>query len=51
MLLDVDKSSEYMKIIETQNKIKTMLYNSANEDKKIDLYILNGLLHEIKINI
>lgn len=51
MIFDFEKSNTAVEIIKTYNKIKAVLSACANEDKQVNIYVLNGLLGEIKLNV
>lgn len=51
MLFDPNKNSNTLCQIKTYNKIKKIILNCADAEKQVNLYILNGLLKEIRINV
>ena len=51
MLFDANKGGSALRKIKTYNKIKFILLNCSNQEKQLNLFIFNGLLKEIKVNI
>lgn len=51
MLFDPNKNGCTLSLIKTYNKIKKIILNCADAEKQVNLYILNGLLKEIRLNV
>ena len=51
MLFNANNKESALLKIKTYNKIKLVLLNCSNQEKQLNLFIFNGLLKEIKVNI
>ena len=51
MIFDFSKTQISLQAIKTYNRIKEILFNCGNEDLFVNIYILQGLVREIKLNI
>jgi hypothetical protein len=51
MIFDFSKTQVSLKTIKTFNRFKEILFKCGTKDMDINIYILSGLVKEIKINI